>query len=96
MMVQGPKQHLELGEQFLEANPIANWEIVWSMSANVKHDGKPSENWVTSGLLVTYGKDEESTSSVSRVVDLMIVDGKVKKGYVYQRELSDSEKSNKE
>jgi hypothetical protein len=96
MMVQGPKQHFELGEQFLEANPIANWEIVWSMSANVKYDDKPSENWVTSGLLVTYGKDEESTSSVSRVVDLMIVDGKVKKGYVYQRELSDSEKSNKE
>jgi hypothetical protein len=52
----------------------------------------PKENWVTSGLLVTYGKDEKSTSSVSRVVDLMIVDGKVKKGYVYQRELSDSEK----
>ena len=92
MRIVGPIQHLELGEQFLEANPIANWEIVWSMSADVKYDDKPSENWVTSGLLVTYGKDEESTSSVSRVVDLMIVDGKVKKGYVYQRELSDSEK----
>jgi hypothetical protein len=96
MMVEGPKQHLKLGEQFLEANPIANWEIVWSMSANVKYDDRPNENWVTSGLLVTYGKDEESTSSVSRVVDLMIVDGKVKKGYVYQRELSETEKSNLE
>ena len=92
MMIEGPKQHLELGEQFLEANPIANWEIVWSMSSDVKYDDMPEENWVTSGLLVTYGKDEESTTSVSRVVDLMIVDGKVKKGYVYQRELSDSEK----
>jgi hypothetical protein len=65
------------------------------MSADVKYDDKPNENWVTSGLLVTYGKDEESILSVSRVVDLMIVDGKVKKGYIYQRELSDSEKSNK-
>ena len=96
IMVEGPKQHLELGEQFLEANPVANWEIVWSMSADVKYDDRPNENWVTSGLLVTFGKDEGSTSSVSRVVDLMIVDGKVKKGYVYQRELSDTEKSNLE
>ena len=96
MVVEGPKQHLELGEQFLEANPVANWEIVWSMSADVKFDDRPNENWVTSGLLVTYGKDKESTSSFSRVVDLMIVDGKVKKGYVYQRELSETEKSNLE
>ena len=96
MVVEGPKQHLELGEQFLEANPVANWEIVWSMSADVKYDDRPNENWVTSGLLVTYGKDKESTSSVSRVVDLMIVDGKVKKGYVYQHELSETEKSNLE
>jgi hypothetical protein len=96
MVVEGPKQHLELGEQFLEANPVANWEIVWSMSADVKYDDRPNENWVTSGLLVTYGKDKESTLSVSRVVDLMIVDGKVKKGYVYQRELSETEKSNLE
>ena len=95
-MVKGPKQHFELGEQFLEANPIANWEIVWSMSADVKYEDKPNENWITSGLLVTYGKDETSISSISRVVDLMIVDGKVKKGYVYQRELSESEKSNNE
>lgn len=96
MVVEGPEQHLELGEQFLEANPVANWEIVWSMSTDVKYDDRPNENWVTSGLLVTYGKDKESTSSVSRVVDLMIVDGKVKKGYVYQRELSKTEKSNLE
>ena len=66
------------------------------MSADVKYDNKPNENWVTSGLLVTYGKDEDSVSTVSRVVDLMIVDGKVKKGYVYQRELSDVEKTSTE
>jgi hypothetical protein len=96
MMIEGSKQHFELGEKFLEANPIANWEIIWSMSADVKYGDKPSENWVTSGLLVTYGKDEVSKSTISRVVDLMIVDGKVKKGFVYQRELSDSEKSNLE
>lgn len=96
MVVEGPEQHLELGEQFLETNPVANWEIVWSMSTDVKYDDRPNENWVTSGLLVTYGKDKESASSVSRVVDLMIVDGKVKKGYVYQRELSKTEKSNLE
>lgn len=63
------------------------------MSADVKYDDTPSENGVSSGLWVTYGKDEESIPSVSRVVDLMIVDGKVKKG-IYQRELSDLEKSN--
>ena len=96
MTIESPQQHLELGEQFLEANPIAKWEIVWSMSADVKYDDKPYENWVTSGLLVTYGKDEDSVFTSSRVVDLMIVDGKVKKGYVYQRELSDAEKTSTE
>lgn len=93
MMVEGSKQHFELGKGFLEANPIANWEIIWSMSSDVSYDSDKNENWVTSGLIVTYGKDEESKSSVSRVVDLLIVDGKIKKGYVYQRELSESEKS---
>ena len=92
MMIEGSEQHLELGQQFLDANPIATWEIIWSMSADVAYDDKPNENWVTSGLLVTTGKDEASKSTVSRVVDLMIVDGKVKKGYVYNRELSDAEK----
>lgn len=92
MMIEGPEQHLELGQQFLDANPIATWEIIWSMSADVAYGDKPNENWVTSGLLVTSGKDEASKSTVSRVVDLMIVDGKVKKGYVYHRELSDAEK----
>ena len=42
--------------------------------------------------LCLHGKDEASKTSVSRVVDLMIEDGKVKKGYIHQRQLSENEK----
>ena len=66
------------------------------VDAKDQGDRESVEDWVTSGLLVTYGKDEDSVSTSSRVVDLMIVDGKVKKGYVYQRELSDAEKTSTE
>jgi hypothetical protein len=41
-------------------------------------------------VLVTTGNEDETTT-ISRVVDLQIVDGKVKKGYVYQRQLAASE-----
>lgn len=93
LMVESSKQHLELGKQFFESNQIASWKITWSMSADVNFEDKPKENWVTSGIIVTFGKEEESKTSVSRVVDLMIVEGKIKKGYIYQRELSESELS---
>ena len=92
MMIESSKQHLEGGEKFLAANQFAKWEIIWSISTHVNFENKPTENWVTSGILVSSGKDEASKTSVSRVVDLMIEDGKVKKGYIHQRQLSENEK----
>ena len=82
----------EGGEKFLALNEFARWEIIWSISTHVNFENKPTENWVTSGILVSSGKDEASKTSVSRVVDLMIEDGKVKKGYIHQRQLSENEK----
>ena len=84
------QEHLELGKEFMDNNSIAKWDIVWSMSGQVNYPENPSENWVTSGVLVTIGNEDETTT-ISRVVDLQIVDGKVKKGYVYQRQLAASE-----
>ena len=84
------QEHLELGQEFMDNNSIAKWDIVWSMSGQVNYPENPSENWVTSGVLVTTGNEDETTT-ISRVVDLQIVDGKVKKGYVYQRQLAASE-----
>ena len=92
MIIESSKQHLEGGEKFLAANKFAKWEITWSISTHVNFEHKPTENWVTTGILVSSGKDEASKTSVSRVVDLMIQDGKVKKGYIHQRQLSENEK----
>ena len=92
MMIESSKQHLEGGEKFLALNEFARWEIIWSISTHVNFENKPTENWVTSGILVSSGKDKASKTSVSRVVDLMIEDGKVKKGYIHQRQLSENEK----
>ena len=61
------------------------------MSGNVNFESKDVENWVTSGVEMSFGPDSARTT-VNRVVDLMIVDGMVKKGYVYQRTLAESEK----
>lgn len=94
MMVDSSKQHLELGKKFMEVNEYAKWDIIWSISTHVNFENKPTENWVTSGILVSSGKDEASKTTVSRVVDLMIKDGKVKKGYIHQRQLSETENSN--
>ena len=96
MTIESSKQHLEGGEKFLAANQYAKWDIIWSISTHVNFENKPTENWVTSGILLSYGKDEASKTSVSRVVDLMIKDGKVKKGYIHQRQLSETEKSGNE
>jgi uncharacterized lipoprotein NlpE involved in copper resistance len=96
IMIGSSKEHLELGKKFMEANQYAKWNIIWSISTHVNFENKPTENWVTSGVFVSSGKDEASKTTVSRVVDLMIKDGKVKKGYIHQRQLSESEKSNLE
>ena len=90
-VIEGNKTHYEMGKAFFEANENPKWNIKWSMSGNVNFESKESENWVTSGVDVSFGPDTARTT-ISRVVDLMIVDGKVKKGYIYQRELAESEK----
>ena len=46
-MIESSKKHLEVVHQFLNDNPVANWDITWSMSANVTFDDNPTENWVT-------------------------------------------------
>ena len=96
MMIESSNQHLEGGKKFFEVNQYAKWDIIWSISTLVNFENKPTENWVTSGILVSSGKDEASKTTVSRVVDLMIKDGKVKMGYIHQRQLSKTEKSNPE
>ena len=50
---------------------------------------KPIENWVTTGLSITFGDD--SMNDISRVVDAKIIDGKLITVYVYQRQLTESE-----
>ena len=52
-------------------------------------DEKPVENWVTTGLSITFG--DESMNDISRVVDAKIIDGKMKTVYIYQRQLNESE-----
>ena len=53
MTIESSKQHLEGGEKFLEANQYAKWDIIWSISTHVNFENKPTENWVTSGILVS-------------------------------------------
>ena len=50
---------------------------------------RPVENWVTTGLSITFGDD--SMNDISRVVDAKIIDGKMKTVYIYQRQLNESE-----
>ena len=52
-------------------------------------DERPVENWVTTGLSITFGDD--SMKDISRVVDAKIIDGKMKTVYIYQRQLNESE-----
>ena len=65
------------------------WTINWSVSTDVMFDERPVENWVTTGLSITFGDD--SMKDISRVVDAKIIDGKMKTVYIYQRQLNDSE-----
>lgn len=90
-VIEGRDAHLEMAKEFLAANENPQWKIKWSMSGNVNFESKDVENWVTSGVEMSFGPDSARTT-VNRVVDLMIVDGMVKKGYVYQRTLAESEK----
>ena len=92
-VISGKEEHMKLSKVFLGANENAVWDIKWSMSSEVNFKEKAVENWVTTGLELSYGPDTARVA-ISRIADLMIVDGKVKKGYIYQRELTESEKKN--
>ena len=95
MIIRGSEQHTELAQQFLSAYPNAKWEILWSISSDIEFNTKPSENWVTTCVTVTYGEGEEA-STLQRIIDAHIVDGKIKLVYGYERTVTDEESSEKE
>jgi len=92
MIIKGSEQHTELAQQFLSAYPSAKWEIIWSISSDIEFNTKPSENWVTTCVTVTYGEGEEA-STLQRIIDAHIVDGKIKLVYGYERTVTDEETS---
>ena len=95
MVIKGSKQHSELAQEFLSAYPNARWEILWSISSDIGFNSKPSENWVTTCVTVSYGDGEEATV-LQRIIDAQIVDGKIKLVYGYERVVSDEEVGEKE
>ena len=95
MIIRGSEQHTELAQQFLSAYPNAKWEILWSISSDIEFNTKPSQNWVTTCVTVTYGEGEEA-STLQRIIDAHIVDGKIKLVYGYERTVTDEESSEKE
>lgn len=90
MIIRGSKQHSELAQQFLSAYPNAKWEVLWSISSDIAFSSKPSENWVTTCVTVTYGEGEEA-ATLQRIIDANIVDGKIKTAIGYERTVSDEE-----
>ena len=88
-LVVGIEEHYKLSKEFLTAYPNTQWTINWSVSTDVIFDERPVENWVTTGLSISFGDD--SMNDISRVVDAKIIDGKMKTVYIYQRKLNESE-----
>ena len=79
-----------MSKQFLDQFPNAKWEILWSISSDINFRDKPSENWVTTCLNTSYGEGDNA-KNFQRVFDAQIVEGKIKKAYLYQRDKSDRE-----
>ena len=90
MIIKGSDQHTELAKEFLSAYPNAKWEVLWSISSDIAFKSKPSENWVTTCVTVTFGEGEGATT-LQRIIDTNIVDGKIKTAYGYERSVSDEE-----
>ena len=95
MIIRGSEQHTELAQQFLSAYPNAKWEILWSIAADIAFNTKPSENWVTTCVTLTYG-DGEHAATLQRIIDAHIVEGKIKLVYGYERTVSNEESVEKE
>ena len=87
MIIKGSDEHTKLAEQFLSAYPNAKWEILWSISSDIAFNTKPSENWVTTCVTVSYGEGDEATT-LQRIIDAQIVEGKIKLVYGYERTVS--------
>ena len=79
-----------MSQQFLDKFPNAKWEILWSISSDINFKNKASENWVTTCLNTSFGEGENK-NNFQRIFDAQIVDGKIKKAYLYQRNISDRE-----
>jgi len=92
MILKGSEKHSELSTQFLLAYPNARWEILWSISSDIAFNTKPSENWVTTCVNVTFGEGDDATT-LQRIIDAQIVDGKIKLVFGYERSVSDEEAS---
>ena len=90
-VVEGSKQHIEMSKQFLDQFPNAKWEIVWSISTDINFRDKPTENWVTTCLNTSYGEGD-NMNNFQRIFDAQIINGKIKKAYLYQRDISDRER----
>lgn len=90
MIIKSSQEHTELAAQFLAAYPNAKWEILWSISSDIDFSERSPENWVTTCVTVTYGEGEEATT-LQRIIDAKIVDGKIKTVFGYERSVSDEE-----
>ena len=89
-VVEGSEQHIEMSKQFLDQFPDAKWEILWSISSNINFKDKPSENWVTTCLNISFGEGE-NTNNYQRIFDAQIINGKIKNAYLFQRDMSERE-----
>ena len=90
MIIKGSDQHAELAKEFLSVFPNAKWEVLWSISSDIAFKSKASENWVTTCVTVTFGEGEGATT-LQRIIDANIVDGKIKTAIGYERTVSDEE-----
>ena len=79
-----------MSKQFLDEFPNAKWEILWSISSDINFRDKTSENWVTTCLNTSYGKGDNA-NNFQRIFDAQIINGKIKKAYLYQRNMSERE-----
>ena len=59
MIIKSSQEHTELAAQFLAAYPNAKWEVLWSISSDIDFKEKPSENWVTTCVTVSYGEGKK-------------------------------------
>ena len=77
-VVSGSKEHIEMSKQFLDTYDNARWNIIWSISTDIKFENKPTENWVSTCLNISFGEGEER-KNFQRIFDAQIIDNNYKK-----------------